>query len=297
MIKSGLKIYKNNIWEVFALLGFISIGLLIGIFTLLPIINSLFSNSLGRIASEASVVGAKLDLGVFINEIQKRLDGLDWANPIRTIKLLFDNNGFFDIVIKSLESCGLNHDQIVRISNVVHDVCHNAIFDTAQVIIAFLIIIAATGLIGFLGVRILIQARSTSNRNVGKFILSFLLNLLSISIVIFLMILSLISISGVGLYFSLIGIFLLMLLLSLLTSILIYKRKDVSFTNLFNLKSIGFLVLTSLIVLSISMAAFILIFIFSDFIAIYIGIPLIIVTNIVIENITIKYVNEFKTIK
>jgi len=294
MIKSGLKIYKNNIWEVFALLGFISIGLVIGFFVLFPLINSLTINSLARVGSSISDAGGSINLTQFINEFQKRINSLDWANPVRAIRILYDNNGLFDAIIESLKSCGVKGDVITKVANDIHDIARNFLFSSVDIGLMLIAILGASTFVGYLFTRIIIQDRSTKDHNIGKFILSFIINLVVIALIFFLILLSLVKINGPLLYLALVGIFMLLLLLSLIISVIIYRDKEIFFRDLFNLKSFGSLILSSLIVVAISGVVIILVFIFSDFIALYIALPLLIVTNIVIENIAIRYVTEFK---
>lgn len=296
MIKSALKIYKNNIWEVFALLGFVSIGLLIGLVILIPNANSLFINSLGKIGSAISNQGATLDLTRFLTELENRMNHLDWANPIRSIRILFNNNGLFNMIVDSLHACGVSETIIKNINNTVHDVVRNLLFSSVDIILILVAITGATSFVGYIFVRIIIQARATSNHNILRFILAFIISLIIIGGTFALIILCLLSLTGANLYLSLVAVFIMLLLLSLISSILIYREKGVRILDLFNFKSIGLLLLSSLIIVAISGVAIILVFIFSDFIALYIALPLLIVTNIVIENIAIKYVTNFNPI-
>jgi len=297
MIKSGLKIYKNNIWEVFALIGFVSIGLLIGFFVVSPLLSSVLTNSIGSVESLVTKHVQSFNSEKFSAEFIKQLRELDWVNPVRTIKSLIENNGLFQIITASLESSGVDPQIVTIIANGIQDVCQIAIIDAVKILLFLATIVGITTFIGYLGTRIIIQARSTSNKNIIKFIVSFIVTIVVLLIVFILIVISLMTIEGPMTYITLIGIFLLMLLLCLLSSILIYKPKENKFTELFNIKSIVSLLLSSLICVTISSTIIIVLFVFSDFVALYIALPLLIVTNIVIENIAIKYVTSFKSKK
>lgn len=297
MIKSGLNIYKKNIWEVFALVGFISIGLIIAFIAIFPSVSSLFNNSIGRIASEASGLVSGFKKDTFFIEVSNALSKLDWANPIKTIQDLLQNNGLFNLLVSALKKSGVGDSEIVKLGNVINSVIKDGTFIITNITIVFISIIGVTGLIGYLLTKIIVQTRSTSNHNPLKFALSFLLNLIVIGIAIFLLLLTIVNVNNGLFYLALIGIILLMLILSLLISILVYKKDECRFSDLFNFKTVGGLLLSTLIVIAISGLLIMLIYIFSDFIALIIAIPLLIITNIIIENITIKYVTDFKTKK
>ncbi|MCQ2748338.1 MAG: hypothetical protein MJ223_03930 [Mycoplasmoidaceae bacterium] len=85
-----------------------------------------------------------------------------------------------------------------------------------QLVVIF-ICVGVSSLVAFFASRLVIQLRNSENRHVGKYILSFTLNLLTVGLVYFLIIISLVNeIPAIGLVFIFLGIFVLLLVLTLI---------------------------------------------------------------------------------
>ncbi len=109
-----------------------------------------------------------------------------------------------------------------------------------------------------------------------------------------LILLALININGTGVVFVIITIFMVMLVLTLLWASICYKEKDMKLVDLFNVKSVLNIWLSSLMVLAISCIIFFIAYFISDVIGLIIAVPLLIINNIIIENIVINYASSFK---
>lgn len=287
MIKNSLRIYRKNIWNVFAIIGFVSLGIFIALFVILPIITNSINITLNKIVSEATKYSLRTN--DFINSLNKSFGALDWANPIKTLKELFENNLLVTYIRKALADGGLGQTEVNSVINAINSDLKAFGSTTINQIYVFVSIVAVTSIIGYISTKIVIQINSTNDRNILRFIASFILNILALVLVFVLLLLSILSIENpAALFFSALGIFILMLICMLIISIICYKKKGIGIFEILNLKNTLYLFLSSLIIFSISFVIFAVVYIFSDIIALLILIPLLIITTIIIENIVVS---------
>lgn len=294
MIKSALNTYKKNIWDIFAVVGFVSIGIFIGLIAVIPAIRNLIFVSYNKIIAEATSIHGTFNSNTFLNSLNNQINNLDWSNPIRTLKILFENNGLLNIITRSLKDAGFNEAQLGEIINGVIKINDNFIKTTYAQISIFVVCITSISLIGYLLTKIVIQMRSVQNNNILRFIICYILNAASMVLIYFLLLLVLVNLQGVGMVFSLIAIFIMLLLLTLIIAMLCYKTKEIKLFDILNIKNILSLFLSGLIIHAISFAVFGIVLIFSDLFAIFISIPLFLITTIIIENIVVNYITRFK---
>jgi len=286
MIKNALHIYRKNIWNVFALIGFVSLGIFIALFVVIPALNNSLNITINKVISTATTY--KFSKNDFLIAFNEKFSKLDWANPVKTLKELFENNLLHNILVYALEKGGLNQVQITNVMKTISTDLKTFANVTINQIYVLVAIIGVVSIIGYISTKIVIQINSTNDRNIIRFIASFVLNILALVLVYVLLLLAILSVSGAALFFSAVGIFILMLICMLIISVLCYKKKGIRIFEILNLKNVLYLFLSSLIIFSISFVIFVIVYIFSDIIALLISIPLLLITTIVVENIVVS---------
>lgn len=295
MFRSALKVFRKNIWDVFAITGFITIGILFGLLITMPVINNEIDISVSKIVAHATAIPySGFDPASFLKSITDQFKNLDLRNPMRTIAVLIEQNGLYRIFMNALEDANFNKEVLIEMKDTVIACSDSLIKVIRQQIVNLSICVLISSILALVSSRVIIQIRSTSKKSVGRFFASFFSNLATVSLAYFLIILSLINLDGALLVFSIIGILMVMLVLILLWSVLIYKDKDVKLIELFNIKNILFLWASSLAVLATSALIFLIVYLINNVTGFVILLPLIIISNIINENIVIDYVNQYK---
>ncbi|MCQ2742840.1 MAG: hypothetical protein MJ239_06060, partial [Bacilli bacterium] len=298
MFRSALKAFKKNIWDVFAITGFVAVGILIGVLVAFPVINNEINVSVNKIISKATAIPySGFDISKFLTSVTDQLKNLDFRNPVRTIVELVERNGFFRIFMNALTDANFNKDVLIEMKDVVEQCSDSLIHIVKREGIFVITCTLISSVIALVASRVIIQIRCTSNKSIGRFFASFFLNLGTVLAAYYLIALSLLNLSGAWLVIVIVLIFMVMLALVLLWACVSYKEKFIKFKEIFNYKNVLFLWLSSLAVISVSALIFFLIFLFNDVIAFVILLPLIIISNIICENIVIEYVNEFSAEK
>jgi len=287
MIKNALHIYRKNIWNVFAILGFLCLGIFIGVFVVLPAFNNSAYVMYNKVVSTAKTAFTDLDVNKFFKILTEEINKLDWANPVRTLRILFENNGLLAIIKTALQECDMGAEAIAEISGSLSSIIRDFGSSTLSQFYILLSLVFVTSAVGYLGTKIVIQINSTYDRNILRFISSLFLNLIALFGIVVLLLLALLTLKGVGLFFACLGVFILMLIASLVISIICYKKKDIKLFDILNFKNLLFLFLSSLIVFSLSFVILVIIYIFSDLIALLLSIPFILITTIIVENIVV----------
>lgn len=287
MIKNALHIYRKNIWNVFAILGFVCLGIFIGCFVVLPAFNNNLFISYNKIISIAKSELQTLNADDFYKSLSSQLDKLDWANPVRVLRFLFEQNGLLNIIENALLKGGLTQEMVGNIRDQLSTVIKSFGTTTFSQVSILFSIIMTTSVIGYFSTKLVIQINSTNDKNILRFIGSFLLNLLALAGIVVLLLITLLSLHGAALVFAIIAIYILMLIATLAISIICYKKKDIKLFDILNIKNLLFLFLSNLIVFAISFAIIVIVDLFSGLIALLLSIPVILITTIIVENIVV----------
>lgn len=295
MFRSALKVFRKNIWDVFAITGFIAIGILLGFLITMPAINNEVDISVSKIVAHATAIPySGFDPATFLKSVTEQFKNLDLRNPVRTISVLIEENGLYRIFMGALEDANFNKDVLIEIKDTVTACSDNLVKIIRVQLISLSVCVLVSSVIGLISSRVIIQLRSTSKKSIGKFFISFFSNLATVLGAYSLIILSLLNLDGILLVISIIAILMAMLVLILLWSALCYKEKDVKLLELFNIKNILYLWLSSLAVLAASGVIFLVVYLINNVIGFVVLLPLIIISNIINENIVIDYVNQYK---
>ena len=161
MIKSALKTYKKNIWDIFAVTGIVALGVLVALIVAGPNIYSLLNNNVKKIISAATgVASSGFNASAFLDSLTRQLNGLNWRDPVNSIRSLLDVNGFIRLFTNALMESGFQKETITQLTSTINS-CADAMVDGAKTqIIIMMTIIGVSCLIAFIASRIVIQWRT-----------------------------------------------------------------------------------------------------------------------------------------
>lgn len=300
MIRSTLQIYRKNIWNVFAVVGIVSLGIIVALIVAAPTIyDLLFYNVTKIIASASSIPQSGFNVSAFIDSLSKQIGGLNWGDPFGSISLLLDNQGYIRLFTQALADSGFQKEVLGNLTATIQESADAIVNGVKAELLTMLVIIASSCGIAFIASRIVIQIRVTGQKDIKRFILNFFLNLITVLLAYTGIILCLLdTIYIIAWIFIILGIVLALFTLTFLWAALCYRSERLKFTTIFNFKTYMKYLLCCLIVISISLAGLVIIFFISDIIAIVLALPLLFVTNIIMENIAIGYTtNYFKIVR
>ena len=310
MIRSALHIYRKNIWNIFAVTGIVALGVVVAIMVASPVIyNLLFYNVTKIISSATAIPQSGFNLNAFIESLNKQFNGLNWNNPIASITGLLDSKGYIRMFTQALMDSGFQKEVVSGLLDTIALCADDLVAGIKEQLIFMLTCIVASGIVAFIAPRVVVQLRTARTRsahkdkdrkrNILRFAILFFLNLITVLAAYagIILILVFTTLNILEFIFAILGILLVLVTLTFLWPIVCYRDRRLKFTTLFNLKTFGAYLLACLIVLAISAAIFVICFFISDVIGLLLILPLIFVTNIIMENIVISYANNYYKIK
>ncbi|MCQ2794231.1 MAG: hypothetical protein MJ207_02590 [Bacilli bacterium] len=310
MIRSTLHIYRKNVWNIFAVVGIVSLGIIVALIVAAPTIyDLLFYNVTKIIASASAIPQSGFNATAFIDSLTKQLGGLNWGDPFLSITSLLDNQGYVHLFTQALIDSGFQKEVLGNLTTTISE-CATALVDGIKAqLLTMLVLIGVACLIAFIASRVVIQLRTARIRsphkdkefakNIKRFFIMFGLNLFTVLLAYTLVILCLLyCLYIIASIFIILAILLGLFTCSFLWATLCYRSKNLHFKKVFNLKTYCKYLLCCLITISISLVILVVTFFISDIIAILIALPLIFVSNIIMENIAISYTtNYYKIIR
>lgn len=310
MIRSALHIYRKNIWNIFAVTGIVAFGVVVALMVATPVIyNLLFYNVTRVISSATSIPESGFNFNAFIESLNKQIGGLNWNNPVASIQGLLDSKGYIRMFTQALMDSGFQKDVVGGLLDTIAICADELVAGIKEQLIFMLICVGVACLIAFIAPRVVVQLRTARHRsahkekdrkrNIKRFVALFFLNLLTVLLAYTLVIITLVFGTLNVLEFALViaAILVVLVFLTFLWPIVCYRDRRLRLTTIFNLKNFAFYLLSCLIVLSISAVVFVICFFISDVIGLLIVMPLIFVTNIIMENIVVSYTNNYYKIR
>ena len=310
MVRSALHIYRKNIWNIFAVTGIVALGVLVALMVATPTIyNLIFYNVTRIISSASSIPQSGFNTASFIDSLNKQFVNLNWRDPVVSIQSLLSSKGYIRIFTQALMDSGFQKEVVGGLITTIGE-CADAMVDGIKAQLIFMLIcIVASGIVAFIAPRVVVQLRTARTRsahkdkdrkrNILRFVILFFLNLITVLAAYAGIILILIftTLNILEFIFAILGILLVLVTLTFFWPIVCYRDRRLKFTTIFNIKTFGLYLLSCLIVLSISAVVFVVCFFISDVIGLLLILPLIFVSNIIMENIVISYANNYYKIK
>lgn len=295
MIKSALKIYRKNIWNIFAATGIVALGILVALIVAAPALYDLLYYNISRVMSAAlTIPKSGFDGGAFLESITRQLNGLNWRDPINSVQSMLGIQPIIHLFKQALEDSGMQFEVVNQLMGTINQCANEIVAGTKDELIFVITCVGTSCAIAFISSRIVIQLTSTQSKNIKNFIITFLLNLVAVVAVY--------AIIGVLLFaylsiatFVVVALLLIigLLFLTFLWPAIFYRDKSIEFRDIYNVKTILWYYLAAFIVLVISLAIIGIAFLISDVIALVLALPLIFITNIIMENIAIGYTTNY----
>lgn len=294
MVKTALKVYKNNIWHFFTILGFVALGVIIGISILLPAVSKAITDSANEI--NAACTKASIDhfnFDSFFKSIYDQFKAMDWSNPFETLKIVFTQNKIVEILTIATNKAGVNVEDIKAIWPAINSSAKTIVDTSVNQFVVLISCISICSIVGYVLIRTVIHFKTTKNRNIFRYIINTAANVIFMSFIFYLIVITMQSAKGVGLAFALIGIILLLTIGILSLSFVSFAQKGVKFLDIVNIKTIILSIVSDLIIIALSFTVIAIIFPFNALAAILIAIPLLIITTIIMDSTTNAFVNNF----
>jgi len=155
MVKTGLKVYKNNIWHFFTILGFVALGVIIGISILIPAMSSVINDTAKKIST---VAGSKpFDVTKFFDSLFQQFKAMDWTDPLKTLQDAFSQTKLVDILTKASIAGGLDPKTFPELNNTI-TTCATSIVNTSITeLIILAISVGICSIIGYVSIRTVIH--------------------------------------------------------------------------------------------------------------------------------------------
>lgn len=310
MIRSALHIYRKNIWNIFAVTGIVAFGVLVAFVVAAPSIYNVINYNVAKVVSAASSVPQSgFDVTAFINSFSKQLGGLNWRDPIVSIQSLLDSKRIINLFTQSLMDSGFQSEVVGGLLNTIAICADDLVAGVKEQLVFMLTCIVASSLVAFVAPRIVIQLRTARNRsaykekdrkrNIKRFVALFFLNLFTVLLAYGFVILALVlgNLNILTFIIVILAILIGLVFLTFLWPIICYRDKRMKISDVLNIKTFGLYLLSCLIVLAISATVFVICFFISDVIGLLLILPLLFITNIIMENIVLSYTNNYHIIK
>lgn len=275
MIKRGIKNYIKNLKYVFTPLGVMALGIAFGLSVLIPGIIYALQNIAEKISEISG--SATVDFNALKNYIADAVGVLDWNSPWEAVGTIFSSNWLFETFNNAINALLPNSEMyIAEITETINY--------SISIIGASVVIFVVWFFLGFIGGFFLTKflVRNTiAKRAWWKFFLATLVDWLLVFFVLFMLVWlqSLWQFSAIF-----VSIFALILIgfASLTEAYLIHGFKKIEFKKIVNIRNVGMLWLTDLIVFMITIALVIIFFSVTNMlVGIFMAIPLIEIASMV----------------
>lgn len=290
MVKTGLKIYKNNIWHFFTILGFVALGLIIAVSIIIPAMSDTIKKSADDIAKLCT---HQFNFDGFFGSLYDQFKAMDWKNPFTTLQQVFTQSKLVEIFTKATLAAGVKMEDINNFLPTINACATNVVNSSITQLQVLIISLASCSIIGYVLIKSVVHFKSTKNHNLIKYIFNLIANILFITLIGYLFFITAQSTDGAALWFSLIGITLFQLIGELTISFITYAKKGMHYKDIVNLKTVIGSGLTNLVIVFISFAIIGIIYPFNQLAAIMIAIPLLLITTIIMDTVTNTFVTNY----
>lgn len=277
MIKQGLKNYIINLKYFFTPLGAFFLGIIVGLSILLPGMISLLNNlgvEAGRLLNNTN-----LDFPAFEKTLVDALSKLDWQNANEAIKSLFNYDWLTSTLNAALYAlAGDFSSSTSEITQLVDQTIHSFV-----PLLVWFVFFSLLGIfVGFMLTKFLVR-KEIAQRSLVKMIFQVVVDsLLSVTLIAF--VLWLLTIWQPSVYLSALVAIIVYGFVSLIEAYVAQGTKTTKFKKIVNLKNVGKLAISNLLILLIGLALVSLIsFLINQFVGIFVGVSFLEISFVVIS--------------
>ena len=277
MIKQGLKNYIINLKYFFTPLGAFFLGIIVGLSILLPGTISLLNNlgvEAGRLLNNTN-----LDFPAFEKTLVDALSKLDWQNANEAIKSLFNYDWLTSTLNAALYAlAGDFSSSTSEITQLVDQTIHSFV-----PLLVWFVFFSLLGIfVGFMLTKFLVR-KEIAQRSLVKMIFQVIVDsLLSVTLITF--VLWLLTIWQPSVYLSALVAIIVYGFVSLIEAYVAQGTKTTKFKKIVNLKNVGKLAISNLLILLIGLALVSLIsFLINQFVGIFVGVSFLEISFVVIS--------------
>lgn len=277
MIKQGLKNYIINLKYFFTPLGAFFLGIIVGLSILLPGTISLLNNlgvEAGRLLNNTN-----LDFPAFEKTLVDALSKLDWQNANEAIKSLFNYDWLTSTLNAALYAlAGDFSSSTSEITQLVDQTIHSFV-----PLLVWFVFFSLLGIfVGFMLTKFLVR-KEIAQRSLVKMIFQVVVDsLLSVTLIAF--VLWLLTIWQPSVYLSALVAIIVYGFVSLIEAYVAQGTKTTKFKKIVNLKNVGKLAISNLLILLIGLALVSLIsFLINQFVGIFVGVSFLEISFVVIS--------------
>ena len=277
MIKQGLKNYIINLKYFFTPLGAFFLGIIVGLSILLPGTISLLNNlgvEAGRLLNNTN-----LDFPAFEKTLVDALSKLDWQNANEAIKSLFNYDWLTSTLNAALYAlAGDFSSSTSEITQLVDQTIHSFV-----PLLVWFVFFSLLGIfVGFMLTKFLVR-KEIAQRSLVKMIFQVVVDsLLSVTLIAF--VLWLLTIWQPSVYLSALVAVIVYGFVSLIEAYVAQGTKTTKFKKIVNLKNVGKLAISNLLILLIGLALVSLIsFLINQFVGIFVGVSFLEISFVVIS--------------
>lgn len=277
MIKQGLKNYIINLKYFFTPLGAFFLGIIVGLSILLPGTISLLNNlgvEAGRLLNNTN-----LDFPAFEKTLLDALSKLDWQNANEAIKSLFNYDWLTSTLNAALYAlAGDFSSSTSEITQLVDQTIHSFV-----PLLVWFVFFSLLGIfVGFMLTKFLVR-KEIAQRSLVKMIFQVVVDsLLSVTLIAF--VLWLLTIWQPSVYLSALVAIIVYGFVSLIEAYVAQGTKTTKFKKIVNLKNVGKLAISNLLILLIGLALVSLIsFLINQFVGIFVGVSFLEISFVVIS--------------
>ena len=277
MIKQGLKNYIINLKYFFTPLGAFFLGIIVGLSILLPGTISLLNNlgvEAGRLLNNTN-----LDFPAFEKTLVDALSKLDWQNANEAIKSLFNYDWLTSTLNAALYAlAGDFSSSTSEITQLVDQTIHSFV-----PLLVWFVFFSLLGIfVGFMLTKFLVR-KEIAQRSLVKMIFQVVVDsLLSVTLITF--VLWLLTIWQPSVYLSALVAIIVYGFVSLIEAYVAQGTKTTKFKKIVNLKNVGKLAISNLLILLIGLALVSLIsFLINQFVGIFVGVSFLEISFVVIS--------------
>lgn len=289
MIKQGLKNYLANLKYFFTPLGTLFLGIIIGISILVPGTITIIKN-LGFEAGEI-LNNTTLNFDAFQNVLVSSIESLNWNNLDDALSYIFNYEWVYNTLNTALQALvGDFGNSAEEISLLIQDTISSFV-----PLLVSLILFSFVGLIGGFFLTKWLVRKEIASRSLTKYIfVSIVDSILTALLVSF--ILWLVTVWQPSVIFTSFLAILLFGLVALFEAYLVHSNNKVDIKKIVNVKNVGKLFISNLIIFVISISFTLLFgYLINDIVAFFVGISFIEISFIVISLNAESYVKNVAT--
>lgn len=286
MIKQGIKNYFKNLKYIFNPLGAIAVGFVIGLSILIPIAISSFNNFVDEIKN--IFANANVDYVALRDSFVTAVKALNWNEPLQALQTMVSKDWLLATMQVCLQSfIGGVETYTVPLTNAINIFCNNLFGGVVSVIVFTLLGVLS----GYFLVKCLVR-RNIAKRTFKKYVIANLLDSI-LNVVIIFTCVWLYTLWKYSIFITIVLAFIIFGATALFEAYLVHGKPILKGREVVNLKNIGKLLATNLIILLMTAVVVGLLILASNIVVgVFIGIALVQIAFVVIGLNAESYVIE-----